>query len=86
MEDLMINAIFDRIRRNPVITSQVIALAAAVVLDVVDVIQMQGGEWATIVGAVLAAAGYGRSQVTPVADPQPFRPLRGKRPARRHDA
>jgi hypothetical protein len=82
----MFTAIFDRIRRNPVVTSQVLALAATVVLDVVDVIQLHGGEWAAIVGAVLTAAGYGRSQVTPVADPQPFRPLRGKRPARRRAA
>ena len=55
------------IRNEPAILSQVVALLALLLADVLDVVDLGLGEWAPIVGAVLAAAGVTRQSVTPVA-------------------
>ena len=62
----MLEVIVNKIRRNPVIVSQVVALAGAVLNEVLAVVESDGGTLAVWAALVLSAAGYGRSKVTPV--------------------
>jgi hypothetical protein len=55
------------VKENPVVVSQVVALLAVLLVEALGWITLGLGEWAPIAGAVLAAAGVGRSQVTPVS-------------------
>ena len=55
------------IKNEPVIVSQVIGLLALILIEALDWVELGLGEWAPIIGAVLAAAGVGRSQVTPTS-------------------
>jgi hypothetical protein len=55
------------IRTEPAIVSQVVALLALILADAIEWIEIGLGEWAPIVGAVLAAAGITRQSVTPTS-------------------
>ena len=53
-------------RREPAVVSQLIALAGLMLAELLDVIALEGGAWAAVAAAVLAAAGVTRQRVTPV--------------------
>ena len=55
------------LKNEPAIVSQVVALLGLIAAAVFDVIQLEGGTSAAVIGAVLAAAGVTRQKVTPVA-------------------
>ncbi len=62
----MLNRIFSFMQREPAIIAALAAIVSQVILTVTEVITLNGGEWATIVAAILTAAGVTRSQVSPV--------------------
>lgn len=62
----IIRAIWRRLANEPTIVNAVVALAATVGLELLEVIEASGGTLATIAALVLAQAGVTRQKVTPV--------------------
>lgn len=62
----MLTKIWEAIKHNPSIINATMAFVATVLVAVFEVIQLNGGEYAVIAGAIAAQAGFTWSKVTPV--------------------
>lgn len=55
------------LKNEPAIVTQALALVGLVLAAAFEVIALEGGDLAAVIGAVLAAAGVTRSRVTPTS-------------------
>lgn len=55
------------LKNEPAIVTQTLALVGLILAAVFDVVAIEGGDLAAVIGAVLAAAGVTRSQVAPTS-------------------
>lgn len=62
---MSMNRILSVFLKEPAIISALGALLSAVLLTVLDVIEMAGGEWSALVLALAGAAGVTRQNVSP---------------------